>query len=319
VKAADLHSRLGSGWPAVLAQLGIDEAFLRPKKAGACPACGGRDRYTFDNRHGRGDFICRGCGAGDGFALLQRVHGWQFSEALHRVADAAGFSAEASRSPPFTHSPAAPLQNKPAQPTQRVRSILRGACETADVGDAISYLESRRLWPLPSKCSLRAHASLEYWNGRDRVGRYGAIVAHVLDVAGELVTLHVTYLAGGRKLEQHEPRKLLSPLAGRSGCAVRLLPLTGETLGVAEGLETALAAHRVHELPTWAALNAALLAKFEPPAGVGKLVVFADRDAAGLEAAARLMERLQGRVRVELRVPPAPAKDWADVLMGRAA
>jgi len=43
-------------------------------------------------------------------------------------------------------------------------------------------------------------------------------------------------------------------------------------------------------------------------------VIFADRDVPGLEAAARLMEHLQGRVRLELRVPPPPAEDWNDVL-----
>jgi hypothetical protein len=46
---------------------------------------------------------------------------------------------------------------------------------------------------------------------------------------------------------------------------------------------------------------------------VRKLIVFADRDAPGLQAAGHLLERLQGRVKLELRVPPAPAKDWNDV------
>jgi len=37
----------------------------------------------------------------------------------------------------------------------------------------------------------------------------------------------------------------------------------------------------------------------------------------GLMAACRLMERLQGRVRFEVRVPSAPAKDFNDVLVSR--
>ena len=92
------------------------------------------------------------------------------------------------------------------------------------------------------------------------------------------------------------------------------MPLSGDTLGLAEGLETALSACQLHQVPTWAALNSALLAKFEPPEGVCKLLVFADRDVAGLEAAGKLLERLQGRITVELRAPPAPHKDWNDVL-----
>ena len=171
------------------------------------------------------------------------------------------------------------------------------------------------MWPLPEGCTLRAHATVEYWDKGRRIGRFPALLADICDVAGALVTLHVTYLQGGRKLTGHEPRKQLSAVAGRSGCAVRLMP-AGEELGVAEGIETALAAHRLHDVSVWAALNTALLARFEPPPAVRTLLLFADRDAPGLEAAARLMERLQGRVRLEMRIPKTPAKDWNDVLVG---
>jgi putative DNA primase/helicase len=306
--AADIHARLGAAWPSVLARLGIPEERLR-KRGGPCPACGGRDRFTFDNRHLRGDFFCRHCGAGDGFALLQRVHGWDFRQALHRVAEAVGLSGERRAMPV-----ARPPRDPPARPTQRVREILRGACEPADVADVREYLKGRDLWPLPHGCTLRAHASVDYWNERQRVGRFAALIAEVRDGAGELVTLHVTYLAAGRKLEQHAPRKLFSALTGHSGCAARLLPIAGDVLGVAEGLETAIAAQKLHDVPTWAALNAGLLAKFEPPPAVRTLIIFADRDVAGLEAVTRLMERLQNRLHVEVRVPPEHAKDWAEVL-----
>ena len=61
----DIHARIGAnGWVNVLASLGVGENFLR-KKPGPCPACGGRDRFTFDNRTGRGDYFCRKCEAGD--------------------------------------------------------------------------------------------------------------------------------------------------------------------------------------------------------------------------------------------------------------
>jgi len=314
IRAAEVHARIA--WPAVLEQLGIDKHFLRLKKAGPCPACGGRDRYVFDDRHGRGDFYCRGCGAGDGFQLLQRVHGWSFRDALNRVAAIAGLAGPRAASTEIARP--APT-HRPAQPTRRVREILDHACEPGDAADVVPYLLSRHLWPLPSTCTLRAHASLEYWQERRRLGRYSALLAEIRDLDGELVTLHVTFLAKGAKLTGVEPRKILSPLTDRLGCAARLAPITGEVLGIAEGIETALAAHQLHGVTTWAALNTPLLAKFEPPPAIRTLVIFADRDAPGLEAAARLIERLQGRVRAELRVPPAPAKDWADVLMGRAA
>jgi putative DNA primase/helicase len=310
MRAAEIHARLGASWPALLEQLGVPG--IGSRKPRPCPACGGRDRFVGDNRHGRGDYFCRRCGAGDGFRLLMKVHGWTFAEARKRVLAAAGIEQARSAHAPIAR-PAGAAEQRPAGVTARVRDIRRGTCEPGDVAGVRDYLASRALWPLPVGCTLRAHASLEYWEERRRIGRYAGLVADVTDLAGELVTVHVTYLQGGSKLEQCEPRKILSPMTGRSGCAVRLVPSAGDALGIAEGLETALSAHRLHDLPVWAALNTSLLQKFEPPKEVRRLVIFADRDAPGLEAAARLVERLQGHVGIEIRVPPPPANDWNDV------
>jgi putative DNA primase/helicase len=318
LRAADIHARLGSTWPSVLAQLGIAESFLR-KKAGPCPACGGTDRFTFDNRNGRGDYFCRHCGAGDGFQLLERVHGWSFSEARRCIMQAIGVSPELEKR---STTRACGLREAGAagpviaSPPQRVRSIARSACAIADCPDAVTYLASRGLWPLPEACALRAHPGLDYWQDGQRIGRYPGLVAEVRDLAGELVTVHATYLEGGSKVAGYEPRKILSALTGREGCAVRLMTST-ETLGIAEGIETALSAAAIDALPVWAALNTSLLAKFDPPAGIERLLIYADRDEAGLIAAGRLMERLQGRIRFELRVPLAPHKDFNDMLTQR--
>ncbi len=312
IRADDIHARIGSAWPAVLAQLGIGEDFLR-RKGGPCPACGGRDRFTFDNRKGRGDFICRGCGAGDGFALLMRVHGWPFAEARRRVLNASGID----RAPAAHKALPAAIAPSPAvaMPPGKVRALARAACGVVDCPDAVAYLTSRGLWPLPTGCTLKAHPSLDYWH-EGQHARYPGLLAEVRDVAGDPVSVHLTFLNDGRKIAAPDARKLLSPCAGREGCAARLMP-AGEVMGVAEGIETALSAAALDGVPVWAALNTSLLAKFLPPAGVKTLRIHADRDIPGLEAAGRLMERLQGRVRFELRVPPAPHKDFNAQLMSR--
>jgi putative DNA primase/helicase len=314
-----IHSAVS--WPAVLEQLGIEVEFLR-NRHGPCPACGGRDRYRFDDREGRGTWICNQCGAGDGFRLLMLVHGWDFRETRRHVIAAAGLDNGGFEQPSFTKRSRVPEEI--ARPSGRVERLLRGCASPDSVADVIEYLESRKLWPLPAECSLRAHAAADYWSRSEDgapvcLGRFPALVAEVRDVDGALVTLHVTYLRDGRKLEDAESRKILSPLRGRRGCAVRLLPLEGNVLGLAEGVETALAAHALHGLPVWAALNTALLAKFEPPPSVHRVVCFADKDVAGLEAALALTEHLDGRASVETRTPPAPAGDWADMLEERAA
>jgi putative DNA primase/helicase len=304
------------GWSRVLWGLGIDESFLTGKH-GPCPVCGGKDRFRFTDWKQRGGFFCNGCGSGDGFALLTRVHRWGFAEAVRRVAEAIGMTESQSRfRTPLPPPPEKPNPD-PAQPTTRVRALLRDSCDVSLVDPVVQYLEHRRVWPLPRDCSLRAHAAAEYWEGRECVGAFPALLAPVVDIDGALVTLHVTYLElNGQKLANREPRKILSPLTGREGCAVRLMSAT-DVLGIAEGIETALSAAKLNGVPTWAALNATLLGKFEPPMGVNAVHAFADRDIKGLEAFCRLIQRLQGRVHVESRLPPASANDWNDVLQER--
>ena len=309
-------------WPDVLERLGIDPASLSGTH-GPCPNCGGEDRFRFDDRHGRGDFYCNGCGPGDGFSLLQRVHGWAFAEARFQVIQAAGLGGPR---PQLTQRRAPAVKpNEPARPTARVKYLRRTATTADAVPDVIDYLRSRLLWPLPNGCTLQAHPFAKYWNSTsDRqkcVGRYPALLAEVRDIDNELVTLHATYLEHGDKLgrEGCPPRKLLSKLSGRHGCAIRLMPVAGDELGIAEGIESALAANMLHDgIPVWSAINTTLLAKFEPPPRIHRVIVFADRDVAGLEAALKLTERLVGRATVEIRSAPRPANDWHDVLVAKA-
>ncbi|HMH29046.1 MAG TPA: toprim domain-containing protein [Steroidobacteraceae bacterium] len=317
MRADEIHARLASSWPQVLMQLGIAEATLQ-NKHGPCPACGGKDRFRFDNKRGRGDYICGQCGAGDGFKLLERVHGWPFSEARKRVIEAAGFSEGGTSRPALVPvRPAhADILGLAANPSERVHRLRRDRCSIENCDDAVDYLASRGLWPLPPDCTLKAHATVEYWHGGARVGRYPAIIADIVDVAGELVTCHVTYLHRRDKITDYEPRKILNAMTARTGCAVRLMPAT-EVLGIAEGIETALSASVLDAIPVWAALNTSLLSKFEPPPGLLRLRIYADRDEPGLTATIHLMERLQGRVALEIRIPSAPHKDWNDVLKHR--
>lgn len=232
MRAEELAERIGAGWPALLEQLGVPAAAL-VNKHGPCPACGGRDRFRFDNRHQRGDFYCNGCGAGSGYDLLMRVRGCDFRTALRLVAEAAGVSGAITNTSIMTGGS---LEPEVARPSGRVLHLRRESCAVIDCGDAVEYLAARGLWPLPTGCSLRAHPSVEYFEAGHRIGRYPALLAPVLDLAGDLVTMHVTYLQSGKKLADHEPRKLLSPLTGRTGCAVQLQRVDGDVLGIGEGI-----------------------------------------------------------------------------------
>jgi putative DNA primase/helicase len=308
--ATAIHAQLGAeGWRGALSRLGVDEKYLR-NKHGPCPACGGKDRFRFDNKRGRGDFYCNQCGSGDGFKLIMLTTGCTFAEARKRVLDQSGIT-ETQQS--TITVPRGTEVEEVARPTRRVTALLRESCTLEDCEPVMRYLESRALWPMTGEHGLRAHPSVEYWHDRRRIGVYPALVATVRDINAERVTAHVTYLDNdGRKLSEYEPRKLLSGLVGRVGCAVRISSLAGTTLGIAEGIETALSATRLYALPVWAALNTSLLAKFVPPREVKNLVIFADRDVAGLDAASRLMQSLQGSVELHIRTPNL--KDWNDAL-----
>ena len=78
-------------WPQTLSTLGIDVP-NHPKKHGPCPACGGKDRFRFDDEDGRGTWFCNQCDpkAGDGFDLVQNVRRCEFLSAAQLVREALG-------------------------------------------------------------------------------------------------------------------------------------------------------------------------------------------------------------------------------------
>jgi putative DNA primase/helicase len=127
--------------------------------------------------------------------------------------------------------------------------------------------------------------------------------------------LHRTYLTpDGHKAPVPTPKKLMSPaLPGATrGAAIRLLP-AGATLAVSEGIETALAVHLGTGLPVWATICAQGMAALVVPDTVRLVVIGADHDAPGLQAAKALARRMlaEGR-RVKIVTPDTPGADWAD-------
>lgn len=308
-------------WPALLAQLGVAPALLNRRNQ-ACPLCGGRDRFQFTDRYGHGNYHCRGCGPGDGFALLQGVLGLSFATALARV-DAA------------LDGPAVPLPAPSAAPTAaRLRILAQQLWQQAQPlarGDAVDrYLRARGLALATYPATLRCHPALGYFE-RDANGRAHAVdclpalLARVEAADDDLVTLHRTYLAHDRKAPVAAPRKVLS--GGFTGGAVRLYA-AGDTLALAEGIETALAVHLLTGLPVWAVLCAGNFAHVWLPATVRHVAIYADNDADrgfdGQAAAYALAQRLakpagaHGRRSVDVVVPPTPGDDWADVWRAQA-
>ncbi|MGU3598762.1 toprim domain-containing protein [Klebsiella variicola] len=80
----DVRSRANGYWPSILERLAIPTN----RSEGACPACGGKTRYRFDDKDGRGTYYCSHCGAGTGLDLVMKVNQCGAREAAELVADA---------------------------------------------------------------------------------------------------------------------------------------------------------------------------------------------------------------------------------------
>jgi putative DNA primase/helicase len=147
-------------------------------------------------------------------------------------------------------------------------------------------------------------------------GVFPAMLARIVSPTGELAGFHRTYLTTeGHKAPVQEPRKMLSAFQGATkGAAIRLYP-AGTVLGVAEGIETALACHVATDLPVWSTISAGGLASLVVPDAVQELVIFADNDKSetGEKAARTLARRMLAEdCKVKIIKPQTVETDWAD-------
>ena len=101
---------------------------------------------------------------------------------------------------------------------------------------------------------------------------------------------------------------------------IRLWPDAAVTLGlgIAEGVETALAAAQAFK-PMWSTIDAGQMAKFPLLPGLKSLTVFTDYDNAGLDAARAVGRRyLHAGRNANLLRPKNVGEDFNDVMMRKA-
>lgn len=299
-------------WRGILTEFGLAPQFLRGTH-GACPMCGGNDRYRWDNKDGNGTFFCTNCGAGDGFRLLEMWTGKPFKELAAEVDKMVGNIQEEQRQRPMV------------DPTERLRRVGSSLQRLTGEDPASRYLASRGLSSADTGM-LRWHNALPYFEEGRMVARLPAMVAALRQPGGAIETFHATYLKtdGSCKAEVNAPKKLLGKRSESiDGCAIPLTEPTADgRIGIAEGIENALSISIMEGIPCWAAYSAHALASFVPPPWVRSVVIFpdADRNFVGQHAATTLASRLARTKGKDIAVTLAPflkmGVDYNDILTG---
>jgi putative DNA primase/helicase len=292
-------------WREVFAALGVPEGYLTGKH-GPCPLCGGKDRFRFTDRSGDGDYFCNNCGAGKGIQLLVKYKGWTFPEAAREVDKIIGNLPKPK-----------PPKPKRVLTIEEMRELYTKGSPISD-GDPVSiYLRGRNItgpWSMwmPFYVPEVFHRPTNTW--------CCAMLAAFRDVDGMPTGLHYTYLRrDGSKVEGGRCRMFAPGSALPAGGAIRL-ENAAETMGIAEGIETALSASRLYDMPVWATTSVVRLSCWRPPIIVKRVVIFGDNDESfvGQSAAYALAARLRREnqsLQVEVKIPEVPGTDWNDVLV----
>jgi putative DNA primase/helicase len=307
-RSALAKDRIRGRWPEVLAAIGIDPKML-VNRHGPCPVCGGRDRFRFDDRERRGTWICNQCGAGDGWRLVMLFRNVDFVGALELIEGAVGGAATTRPAPK-------PPQAARSRSSHGLRRIWDAAAPIRAEDAAARYLTLRHL-PFDAH-GLRLAPVCRHISEPDHAISYHPALLEAYQAPdGRCTGLQRLWLTeDGQKADVMPQRKTIGHLV--DGGAVRLMPPAGAVLGIAEGVETALAAAQLFKVPVWAALNAGRLEVWLPPAGITKVMIFGDNDEneRGQDAAWQLENRLiDAGIETSVHIPEKSGTDWNDALM----
>lgn len=220
-------------WPMVLSQLGIDVP-RSPRQHAPCPACGGKDRFRFDDK-GRGSFFCNQCGAGDGLDLIQKVNQCGTTEAARMAADVLGIDYRVTE----TDQKAASQRRQQLDEQRHQHEQQRQQKEAAEA-------EQRRESFVSHYQRLSAQTTSgesEYLIARGLNGftlpclSDGAILLPLVDESGGV--------AAAQTITQRGEKKVLYGSAKRGAWHIVNQPQEVKEIIIGEGLATTLTAHLI--------------------------------------------------------------------------
>jgi putative DNA primase/helicase len=219
-------------------------------------------------------------------------------------------ASDGNRPPRRFERRATPLPLQEPESDEHALELWRKAIPAAGTL-AEKYLRARHI-TLHVPPSIRF---LPYVDYMPRIG-FPAMVAAVQRPDRAIIAVQITYLdpSGKQKAKVANPRKTIGKLG--TG-AVRLGP-ADTSLGLAEGVETAMSAMQLANVPVWACLGAGRMHTVTIPAHVHFLEVFADTDQPGRTAMLKTFERHRAELEVRAQLPHERFKDWNDYLAFQA-
>jgi hypothetical protein len=271
---------------------------------GACPVCGGRDRFAVSIH--KQCFLCRGCGrSGDVIAMVQHIDGVDFKIAVQTLGG--------DERKPVALKPTAHREESDQEKTKRA---LRIWDEASEVNDTLAeqYLRRRGLELPDDDHALRYYSPCPFAGAT-----YPAMIALFRDVlTDEPKAIHRIALGPGGIL-------IAKRMLGRvAGCAIKLDADENVelSLSIGEGIETMIAARMRGFRPAWALGSAGAIKQFPVLAGIGALTIMVDNDEAdhngrraGPDAAAECSARWTAAGREVRRiVPRRTGHDMADLV-----
>jgi putative DNA primase/helicase len=278
----ELREECRGKWTSVLQFIGIDGKYLNGKHQ-PCLICGGKDRARWVKD--KELYYCNRCGCLSPISLAMQYLDLPFKQTAELIRPTA-------RTAKMTNI--TPIDSKVNE--DRLKKIHAGLKRLHSGNAAGLYLLKRGITE-PPKANVYFHPGLPYYDDGKKLGLFPAMVSRFQTAAGETATYHITYLnADGTKANVTCPKKFLPTVRDMAGGAIRLSE-AAEILGIAEGIETALAAQITEGIPVWACGNAGLMEKVSIPDSVKTVMIFVDEDKSftGQKAAYTLAHRLAGQ------------------------
>lgn len=287
-------------WPRILPALGVKVVRNRHMP---CPVCQGTDRFRFDDKDGRGTWICNQCGAGDGMDLVRKALSITLSEAAARVNDLTG------------NLPLAPAEAMTTAETVTEEAARAAAftlaqqlVSTAKATAGNAYL-SRKGWPEQSGLTLTKPHKVALTSYRT-----GDLIVPLHDMSGQLVNVQLINAAG--------EKRTLKGGQVKAACHVLSTGKPAQRIWLTEGYATGLTVHNLTGDEVWVALSSANLLSL---AGLARekhatlpLMIAADRDLNGDGQSKAVKAANASHAAVAL---PPVFGDWNDAFMehGEAA